>query len=961
MVQALTSINTLPPVFPEIVDFNFKLSSVVSAPELFLNYLKRQRQGSIQVKEDIISLINRTIVAVEDTELSAARPILQKIVCIAMAILRCDFEQKAMSAYDALVTAACIGELERTRLTTNYFFLDKSITTTRSLLYQATQNRVAVIALPSRAKIKEKGSYKQVLSSALLELNNFRGFAACAVVAQAISSNQNSMKRVHNGISLLLQLDSRPGICVPHYAINCWPRTNREKPSYPTEIRAVFNSYQGDLTQIIHDIVFVSDLEKLIIMRDLVRGLAYLHSQNSIHGDIKPGNTLFCADGTEQGAKGALTDFDFSFNLSRGDEPTYILKAGYYGSIHFTDPQFFGRSGPLSSSVDDYKQLDSWALACTLFQFWHHYSQVPWATFIQATYAEGFDANGNPNEPALLIQNKKKVVDSIQKHIENALEKLLQKPKDSYSFSDHVNCMLFSLLRNEPSQRISLTECENRLLELIDLQKRQQAQLEEEKKAHDIAYKNGLKQLAESGPNLVSTAHKLNKLFNFVMNRDSQRVCHPIERNSMNTLLRAAKAIANENDPHPAKEFFSDIIKLFKMIQSTRFEKFPLSIQDAWQLAAFCKIEFQSGQQSVEQVSAQNSGLARDLQFDPRSSLVTLMANRQDALRNIQNGAFKLYKSAFTFSLASLDTPGKNTLYMRNKYTTPHTYDLQVVAKEMELYGKIKSRLPRDIEMPILFPLTQWRGSLGNYEVTNNYDCVTAVYEEYQGSLEDIALDTFTATFEQKLSLAKQLLQKLLELHKIGVALGDVKLANALFRLQDDEKMEAIWTDIGSAYCVDDPIPDTYHLVERGIYGCIYTTEPQFFGCENAKLTPKEHLALDAWAFGIMLHELFIGEVAWKNEMLNGFQFMEDHTNSHPNTSHEQETPFKNLRTEIDQKLQTSIEEPFLEMQKKTNPTQKERLKILIWGLLRHQRQMRLSLDAVYRELVTMTTTDVHT
>jgi len=932
-------------------------------PEQFLSDLKAKKRADETEKNRIITLINNVaanqVVSNHFKAISqSVYLIFNKIAWLCNQILNSDFEREQMLPYDALITAACVVDLERTQgRSSKPVFIDKSVTTTRSLQYCPKKRQVAVIACPRNAKLKERGTYKRVVSSALLNLAAPSQPARPAVFAHASSldNKREDFKDVDNGLKLLRKVTPSPiqGICSLESVVTQYGADS------PVDIKAVFEGYQGTIDQIINDEVFVSDLEKLIIMRDLVHGLIHLHKQNVINGDIKPANALFCVDGTPEGAKGALNDFDLAFSLEAGGKPSMVFGWGYYGSILFTDPHHYGKEKVKKQPIEYYKQLDSWALGCLLLQFWKQLPVPPWSDPIYKTYRNDFKKNDTHKDQDNLVKSQKEVFDIIEKTIEKPLTALLEKEEKSCSFSEKVEKILYFLLMSNPQKRMQLVTCESQLNSLIEEAKASEDQLREQKRAKAIEAKESLKKLVAKSATSVAAVKEATQFVDVLLNRDAKKECLPFSIERIKKLLQAVTEIAGEKEakPQPVNELIAESFALFKVLQSARFEKSALRLKDAWQLAAYSIIELKSDAKLTMplHLSHVTSGLSHDLQFDPRSSLVTILAGRSRALKNIaKETAHKHYKSAISFSLTDPVKKLVNTLYMRNADTL-NREELQTIAKEMRLCEYIKKKLPLKSEMPVLQPLSYRQEDPSTYKEGEwNYNYISAIYPEFQGSLRSIIDGSETVTFQQRLSLAEELLRKLLSLHQMGIALGNVYSKNALFQFKGDDQVEAVWIGLRSAYLVNEPNPEVVWPFEWGIYSTISSTEPQFFGCENVQLTSRDHYRLDAWAFGVMLHELFIGPVAWGDEMCDCFKIIKIDKKAQPNESVQTKHYLTSGRERIANQIEATIEKPFKELSAKPDPTKEEQLKLLIWKLLRYKREERITLEMASQALIGM-------
>ena len=105
-------------------------------------------------------------------------------------------------------------------------------------------------------------------------------------------------------------------------------------------------------------------LHEMVVKRQLVqalKGLAYLHSKNVVHRDIKPGNMLVDGDGVVK-----LSDFGTSVLIEQGNEGSQTVMVG---TIPYLAPECFMEAayGPAS---------DIWALACSVVEM--SSGIVPW-------------------------------------------------------------------------------------------------------------------------------------------------------------------------------------------------------------------------------------------------------------------------------------------------------------------------------------------------------------------------------------------------------------------------------------------------------------------------------------------------------------------------------------------------------------------------------------------------------
>ncbi|KAK6345398.1 hypothetical protein TWF718_007314 [Orbilia javanica] len=135
----------------------------------------------------------------------------------------------------------------------------------------------------------------------------------------------------------------------------------------------------GDLFSLIKK-NFMGVDEKLCIFKQLLRGVAYLHSHGVAHRDIKPENLLLCADGRLK-----ISDFGISEVVS-GDHPAFSEKmecGANMNEVRLSRPGICGSKPYLSPEVIaqkdayDARKLDVWS--CAIVYVTLHYGGFPWA------------------------------------------------------------------------------------------------------------------------------------------------------------------------------------------------------------------------------------------------------------------------------------------------------------------------------------------------------------------------------------------------------------------------------------------------------------------------------------------------------------------------------------------------------------------------------------------------------
>ena len=100
-------------------------------------------------------------------------------------------------------------------------------------------------------------------------------------------------------------------------------------------------------------------------MRQIMSGIIYLHAQNIIHGDIKPGNILVAS---EEPVLVKLTDFDVTKCLDPEIE-TSVMSSNV-GTNAFKAPKFFMRNE--CKKTHHHRNVDVYAAGLTFLAILQH-------------------------------------------------------------------------------------------------------------------------------------------------------------------------------------------------------------------------------------------------------------------------------------------------------------------------------------------------------------------------------------------------------------------------------------------------------------------------------------------------------------------------------------------------------------------------------------------------------------
>ena len=94
----------------------------------------------------------------------------------------------------------------------------------------------------------------------------------------------------------------------------------------------------------------------LEVMKQIIAGIEYLHSQNIVHRDVKPANFLIAS---ENPILVKIADFDLSKIL----DPELLTLSSNVGTLAFKAPEFFQRTSP--GKIEYHRNVDIYASGLT--------------------------------------------------------------------------------------------------------------------------------------------------------------------------------------------------------------------------------------------------------------------------------------------------------------------------------------------------------------------------------------------------------------------------------------------------------------------------------------------------------------------------------------------------------------------------------------------------------------------
>ncbi len=158
-------------------------------------------------------------------------------------------------------------------------------------------------------------------------------------------------------------------------------------------------------------------IDKLI--KEIINGVAYLHSEGILHRDLKPGNILITSNRRgEPVAK--ITDFGISRDLlNRAETLDKSMTAGV-GTPHYMAPeQFFKRNFGFNQEISE--RTDIWAIGVIVYRLFS--KRLPFGNGVQ-DYEQVRDeiTNTNPDLTTFPAGAKALVMHCLQKHADKRPE-----------------------------------------------------------------------------------------------------------------------------------------------------------------------------------------------------------------------------------------------------------------------------------------------------------------------------------------------------------------------------------------------------------------------------------------------------------------------------------------------------------------------------------------------------------
>ncbi|KAJ6523349.1 kinase-like domain-containing protein [Mycena capillaripes] len=168
--------------------------------------------------------------------------------------------------------------------------------------------------------------------------------------------------------------------------------------------------------------------ERLRVILSLATGLAYVHSRNVVHGDLKGSNVLVSNKGYA-----VLSDFGLSRTLERHTGYTTSTFSAA-GSLHWSSPELIWPWFQTEEACVKTLASDVWAFACTVYELLT--DTTPYASFKMS--------------PQTIL----KIAETIRQHI-TPLEAL---PAQPMQIPDRIRAILEWCWALQPAERPSMAE-----------------------------------------------------------------------------------------------------------------------------------------------------------------------------------------------------------------------------------------------------------------------------------------------------------------------------------------------------------------------------------------------------------------------------------------------------------------------------------------------------------------------
>jgi serine/threonine protein kinase len=184
-------------------------------------------------------------------------------------------------------------------------------------------------------------------------------------------------------------------------------------------------------------------------VREIASGVAALHAQGVIHGDLKSCNIMLVRDNpndVHSNCHAQIIDFGFTVPAEIGktlntDTSGSVYNDGYYGTIDCTAPELLG----VINFCQNHYKVEAFALGYLMYKL--YFRKLPiWGEMVRAMY--------NNNNPAISREDQKKdIVLQMQKSVSATTAHL---PVDKIDAAYLKTCVM--LLETDPDKRWSVEQ-----------------------------------------------------------------------------------------------------------------------------------------------------------------------------------------------------------------------------------------------------------------------------------------------------------------------------------------------------------------------------------------------------------------------------------------------------------------------------------------------------------------------
>lgn len=315
-----------------------------------------------------------------------------------------------------------------------------------------------VIAHPLRSVLQEKeidSTFKRVMTGAEVRADHYDHLpeiVACLhtkIEDLTMKTIRQDVKNTHREIEFCREFSGKRGIAefrtATQFAVKNVPR-----------LSMIFTMRTGNLSnRVFKDPRPITFPELVIVLKDLLAGLATIHTAFAIHADFKPPNILLQMDQRGLIIKAEICDFGIAFRNAGERKKMHLpvtMHVGNYGTVLFTAPELYGNS----NFAGDFYALDIWALGAVFYELYYR-KQLPWSKLIEEHEKNNFDKEAQKYKDVGELQRAQTALKKcIEAEIEAPFAILARKPKREPA--EQYQYIILSMLRLAPEKRAGHAE-----------------------------------------------------------------------------------------------------------------------------------------------------------------------------------------------------------------------------------------------------------------------------------------------------------------------------------------------------------------------------------------------------------------------------------------------------------------------------------------------------------------------